>query len=80
MPKGVILSHENFIATTASYAWATKKNYGIAFNHEDVHISYLPLAHVMERVVVSLLMGVGARLGSFQIEIRVLSRRYFEIT
>ena len=48
MPKGVMLSHRNFVANIQSMS----KVDGI-FNlyQTDVYISYLPLAHVMERLM-----------------------------
>ena len=45
-PKGVILSHQNFVSKVASFGKTS-----IKFYSSDVHLSYLPLAHIMERVV-----------------------------
>uniref|UniRef100_A0A8C1ITR9 Arachidonate--CoA ligase n=1 Tax=Cyprinus carpio TaxID=7962 RepID=A0A8C1ITR9_CYPCA len=39
---------------------------------QDVHISYLPLAHMFERVVQGLILVHGARIGYFQGDIRTL--------
>uniref|UniRef100_A0A672N3J2 long-chain-fatty-acid--CoA ligase n=1 Tax=Sinocyclocheilus grahami TaxID=75366 RepID=A0A672N3J2_SINGR len=39
---------------------------------QDVHISYLPLAHMFERVVQGLILVHGARIGYFQGDIRIL--------
>jgi long-chain acyl-CoA synthetase len=33
---------------------------------DDIHISYLPLAHVFERAMYGLFLGVGARIGFYQ--------------
>uniref|UniRef100_A0A673CDC3 Arachidonate--CoA ligase n=1 Tax=Sphaeramia orbicularis TaxID=375764 RepID=A0A673CDC3_9TELE len=38
----------------------------------DVHISYLPLAHMFERVVQGVMIAHGARIGFFQGDIRLL--------
>jgi long-chain acyl-CoA synthetase len=48
MPKGVMPSHRNFVANIECMA----KIDGV-FNlyDTDVYISYLPLAHVMERLL-----------------------------
>jgi acyl-CoA synthetase (AMP-forming)/AMP-acid ligase II len=45
-PKGAMLSHRNIIADAAG-AWFA----GVKLEHTDVHISYLPLAHMFERCV-----------------------------
>lgn len=36
------------------------------FTKDDIHISYLPLAHVMERAVFAMLTGCGAQVGFYQ--------------
>ncbi|KAJ6667960.1 hypothetical protein lerEdw1_016281 [Lerista edwardsae] len=41
--------------------------------YEDVHISYLPLAHMFERMVQSVVYCHGGRIGFFQGDIRLLS-------
>lgn len=66
-PKGVILTHANFIADIAG-AFVN----GIKTVSTDVHISYLPLAHVLERVVVNALWVNGAALGFFRGDVRLL--------
>jgi long-chain acyl-CoA synthetase len=38
----------------------------LKFGPEDVHLSYLPLAHVFERVVMGAILGWGARVGFYQ--------------
>ena len=48
-PKGVMLSHENIVACTS----ACVKQLGVdghAPNKSDVMISYLPMAHMLERI------------------------------
>uniref|UniRef100_A0A8C2XB49 Arachidonate--CoA ligase n=1 Tax=Cyclopterus lumpus TaxID=8103 RepID=A0A8C2XB49_CYCLU len=41
-------------------------------NSKDVHISFLPLAHMFERVVEGVILIHGARIGFFQGDIRLL--------
>jgi long-chain acyl-CoA synthetase len=48
-PKGVVLSHGNIIANLAGL-YKVIEPQG-APNPDDTHISYLPLAHMLERVV-----------------------------
>jgi long-chain acyl-CoA synthetase len=42
-PKGVLLNHRNALCISAGL-----KKFDIDLNETDVHLSYLPLAHVME--------------------------------
>uniref|UniRef100_A0AAQ4QSC3 Arachidonate--CoA ligase n=1 Tax=Gasterosteus aculeatus aculeatus TaxID=481459 RepID=A0AAQ4QSC3_GASAC len=61
-PKGGMLTHGNVIANTG-FLKATKT---------DVLISFLPLAHMFERVVEGVVLIHGARIGYFQGDIRLL--------
>ena len=45
-PKGALLSHRNIVSTVVSVDKVVK------LHAEDLHLSYLPLAHVFERCVV----------------------------
>uniref|UniRef100_A0AAR2IGD6 Long-chain-fatty-acid--CoA ligase n=1 Tax=Pygocentrus nattereri TaxID=42514 RepID=A0AAR2IGD6_PYGNA len=69
-PKGAMLTHENVIADAASFV----KSFESAFTPlpTDVSISFLPLAHMFERVVQTVLYGAGGRVGFFQGDIRLL--------
>jgi long-chain acyl-CoA synthetase len=55
-PKGCMLSHENFLATTRMYA----QQLGLGPAHSMYQ--FLPLAHVLARVAQMVVLGVGARL------------------
>uniref|UniRef100_A0A8C2XBC6 Long-chain-fatty-acid--CoA ligase n=1 Tax=Cyclopterus lumpus TaxID=8103 RepID=A0A8C2XBC6_CYCLU len=69
-PKGAMLTHGNVIANTAAFMKMTE---GILKpNSKDVHISFLPLAHMFERVVEGVILIHGARIGFFQGDIRLL--------
>ncbi|KAL7132145.1 hypothetical protein ABFS83_12G052200 [Erythranthe nasuta] len=59
-PKGVVLSHGNFIASAAG------SNMFLKFYPSDVHISYLPLAHVYERINQIMLVYCGGASGFYQ--------------
>ncbi|KAG8089095.1 hypothetical protein GUJ93_ZPchr0011g27568 [Zizania palustris] len=59
-PKGVVLSHENLIANVAG------SNLDIKFYPSDVYISYLPLAHIYERVNQVALLHYGVAIGFYQ--------------
>uniref|UniRef100_A0A8D3D3L9 Long-chain-fatty-acid--CoA ligase n=1 Tax=Scophthalmus maximus TaxID=52904 RepID=A0A8D3D3L9_SCOMX len=58
-PKGAMLTHENVVSNAPPTT-------------QDVSISFLPLAHMFERVVQTVMYGSGARVGFFQGDIRLL--------
>ena len=59
-PKGVMLTHLNLISNAAAYANDLDLMPG------DTHISYLPLAHIYERVTMLALLFAGAKAGFFR--------------
>ncbi|KAI7878455.1 acetyl-CoA synthetase-like protein [Lichtheimia hyalospora FSU 10163] len=58
-PKGVILTHANFVAAVTGILTRTSSD------TTDTSISYLPLAHIYGRLIDCSCMAVGARLGFF---------------
>jgi long-chain acyl-CoA synthetase len=60
-PKGVKLSHINLICSGAALI-----KINVRIGNDDIHLSYLPLAHVLERIVCVALAGRGARIGMYQ--------------
>uniref|UniRef100_A0A8C2ANX7 Long-chain-fatty-acid--CoA ligase n=1 Tax=Cyprinus carpio TaxID=7962 RepID=A0A8C2ANX7_CYPCA len=71
-PKGAMLTHENVVADAAG---VVKTFEVLVFSPvpSDVSISFLPLAHMFERVVQTVLYSAGGRVGFFQGDIRLLS-------
>ena len=64
VPKGAIISHGNMLAvTTAVVEYIDTMN---GLSNEDIHISYLPMAHVFEHFVQSGITFYGARIGFYQ--------------
>ncbi|XP_006664333.1 long chain acyl-CoA synthetase 6, peroxisomal [Oryza brachyantha] len=59
-PKGVVLSHGNLIANVAGSSLVIK------FYPSDVYISYLPLAHIYERVNQIAVLHYGVAIGFYQ--------------
>ncbi|CAK4212432.1 unnamed protein product [Aphanomyces euteiches] len=65
-PKGAILTHRN--CTTAAMLLSER-----AKCHKDmVYISYLPLPHVMERAVATVVAYLGASMGFYQGDVQFL--------
>ncbi|XP_064377223.1 long-chain-fatty-acid--CoA ligase 6 isoform X3 [Dromaius novaehollandiae] len=70
-PKGAMLTHGNVVADFSGFLKVTESHW--APTCADVHISYLPLAHMFERMVQSVVYCHGGRIGFFQGDIRLLS-------
>eukprot|EP00127_Corallochytrium_limacisporum_P001349 Clim_evm5s53 gene=Clim_evmTU5s53 len=60
-PKGVMNLHSNLIA-----AFAGGEKAGIHVNHTDVHLSYLPLAHIFEQIILVGIAGSGSAVGYYR--------------
>jgi long-chain acyl-CoA synthetase len=56
-----MLSHENFVSTIA----CLKLNTEIPIGAEDVHLSYLPLPHVFERLLVTAMLANGGSIAFY---------------
>jgi long-chain acyl-CoA synthetase len=54
LPKGVMLSHSNFISNVVSLTEV------IDFREDDTALSFLPLSHVLERTATFLFLHVGS--------------------
>uniref|UniRef100_A0A8C1Z1B5 Long-chain-fatty-acid--CoA ligase n=1 Tax=Cyprinus carpio TaxID=7962 RepID=A0A8C1Z1B5_CYPCA len=70
-PKGAMITHGNVVSNCSAFIKVTEVSQEI-FTYTDIHISYLPLAHMFERVVEGVLLVHGARIGYFQGDIRLL--------
>uniref|UniRef100_A0A3Q3SX35 Long-chain-fatty-acid--CoA ligase n=1 Tax=Mastacembelus armatus TaxID=205130 RepID=A0A3Q3SX35_9TELE len=69
-PKGVMLTHGNVVADFAGFLKVTDKV--ISPNQDDCLISFLPLAHMFERLIESVVYCHGGRVGFYQGDIRLL--------
>lgn len=65
-PKGAILTHRNMISTV--HAGLIQ----MEFTPMDVHISYLPLAHIFERMMMLMTLGNGGSAGFFRGDVALL--------
>lgn len=77
LPKGAMLSHGNLVsgilgALAGDNALKKMGQRGLLITSSDVHISFLPLAHVFEQYVLANLFCVGARAGFYGGNVRQL--------
>ena len=69
-PKGVMLTHRNIISDCSAAVQLISVDQPVV--SEDVYISYLPLAHMFERIMQVTCMMHGARICFFQGDIKLL--------
>ncbi|NXL47997.1 ACSL5 ligase, partial [Podilymbus podiceps] len=70
-PKGAMLTHQNVVANAAAFLLSTENT--VECTSSDITISYLPLAHMFERVVQTVVYSCGAKVGFFQGDIKLLT-------
>ncbi|KAF1563141.1 UNVERIFIED_CONTAM: Long-chain-fatty-acid--CoA ligase 5, partial [Eudyptes pachyrhynchus] len=70
-PKGAMLTHQNVVANAAAFLRSTENV--IECTCSDITMSYLPLAHMFERVVQTVIYSCGAKVGFFQGDIKLLT-------
>ncbi|KAL7066178.1 putative long-chain fatty acid CoA ligase [Cryptosporidium serpentis] len=63
LPKGAILINSNWIACTSAFLRSQLGHKENGVTHLDIHISYLPLAHIFERIVHMVLGYSGGKIG-----------------
>nr|XP_020635514.1 long-chain-fatty-acid--CoA ligase 5 [Pogona vitticeps]XP_020635515.1 long-chain-fatty-acid--CoA ligase 5 [Pogona vitticeps]XP_020635516.1 long-chain-fatty-acid--CoA ligase 5 [Pogona vitticeps] len=70
-PKGALLTHENVVANAAAFIKSIEMTTPCVTS--DISMSYLPLAHMFERVVQTVMYSNGAKVGFFQGDIKLLT-------
>lgn len=65
-PKGAMITHGNVCAAICSSMYNTK------VNKNDVYLSYLPMAHVLERMFFNIMIYSHVRVGMFSGDTRKL--------
>ncbi len=60
-PKGALITHAGLISNMAAGRYR-----GVELKQTDVHLSYLPLPHIFERLVQLALLTEGASIGFYQ--------------
>lgn len=70
-PKGALITHTNIVSISAGMAVILRKQKDIR-EGEERYLSYLPLAHMFERVAQATVISLGGRIGYFQGDVRKL--------
>ena len=60
-PKGALITHRNIVSVAASAL-----NSCFDIRYDDYYLSFLPLPHIFERMVVSALLSCGSAIGFFR--------------
>ncbi|KAI8918299.1 hypothetical protein DFJ77DRAFT_498286 [Powellomyces hirtus] len=66
LPKGIILTHGMITSSAERYHVGEEYGLDIPVGSTDVLISYLPMAHVFEMVLQTVVLHCGARIGFWQ--------------
>uniref|UniRef100_A0A452UBN2 Arachidonate--CoA ligase n=1 Tax=Ursus maritimus TaxID=29073 RepID=A0A452UBN2_URSMA len=69
-PKGALITHRNIVSDCSAFVKITEST--VNPSPDDTLISFLPLAHMFERVVECVMLCHGAKIGFFQGDIRLL--------
>eukprot|EP01084_Bolivina_argentea_P266627 452271_1 len=72
-PKGVVLTHQAFAATVG----ATSRS--CVPSQNDVHCSYLPLAHIFEAAMMAFISANGAKIAYYQGSIKKIGEDWKDI-
>nr|XP_043618685.1 long chain acyl-CoA synthetase 1-like [Erigeron canadensis] len=77
-PKGVILTHENAV-TTISGLDRSMEQFEEKMTVDDVYLSFLPLAHILDRVIEEYFFHKGASVGFYHGDINALKDDMMEL-
>lgn len=69
--KGVLITHRNFISALSGCLYT-----GIRGRKSDIYLSYLPLAHVLERIMNLAILAEGGRIGFYRVSICIQQISY----
>lgn len=67
-PKGAMISHGNIVSVTATLDHTDLSG----ITEKDTHLSYLPLAHVLERIIVNAFLLKGGSIGFYSGDVQKL--------
>lgn len=74
-----MITHANCVASIYAAAVVGEAGSFALVDHTDVYISYLPLAHVFERVAQGLHVYKGAAIGYYQASSESMKMNYKEL-
>ncbi|KAK2557942.1 Long-chain-fatty-acid--CoA ligase 1 [Acropora cervicornis] len=77
-PKGAIITHGNLVADISAFLWSYGQR-GFELTPDDVHLSFLPLAHMYERANEFLMFVNGVRIGFFRGDPKLLLEDFREL-
>eukprot|EP01018_Ginkgo_biloba_P025310 Gb_09946 [translate_table: standard] len=77
-PKGVILTHETLALTIAGIDFFLEK-FQVKMNCNDVFLSFLPLAHILDRMLEEYFFHMGASVGYWQGDPKLLGNDMVEL-
>ncbi|OMJ23786.1 Long chain acyl-CoA synthetase 7, peroxisomal [Smittium culicis] len=63
MPKGVVLVQKNFLSAIESLSFFINTKQIVDINETDSYLSFLPLAHILERFLIHMLISRGCKIG-----------------
>ena len=66
-PKGAMLSHKNFVSLVSCLEYSDVK-----IEEDEVYLSYLPLAHVFERILITLCFYKAVKIGVYSGDVQKL--------
>lgn len=70
-PKGVMISNESLLVNLAGVDSVTQ-SIGEAFDQNDVYLSYLPLAHIFDRIFEEVFISHGSKIGFWRGDVKLL--------
>jgi long-chain acyl-CoA synthetase len=70
-PKGALIDHKSFVAIASSMLTYVERS-GMMDREQDRYLSYLPLAHMFERISQATVVGMGGKIGFYQGDIKKL--------
>ncbi|CAM8956253.1 unnamed protein product [Rhodiola kirilowii] len=71
-PKGVLISNESIVTLIAGVR-RLLQSVNEALTEKDVYLSYLPLAHIFDRVIEELFISHGASIGFWRGDVKLLT-------
>lgn len=73
MPKGAMITNLNMVSVVSSVVAYMKKANIKSDDEQERYISYLPLAHMMERCSQAVIQCLGGKIGFFQGDIKLIT-------